>query len=191
MGKLILIRHGQTTMNAEKLYYGRLNPDLTDLGVKQAEKARELIKEYKYDKIYSSPLLRAKRTAEICNYLALDIDYRDDLMELDFGIFEGLKYEEIFDKYPLELKKFDDDWQSYNYQTGESPLEMFERVVNFLKQLDFSKDNLVVAHWGVINSILSYFFAGNLDSYWKFGLKNGTVVVLEGDIDFSYLIKFM
>lgn len=191
MGKLILIRHGQTTMNAEKLYYGRLNPDLTDLGVKQAEKARELIKEYKYDKIYSSPLLRAKRTAEICNYLALDIDYRDDLMELDFGIFEGLKYEEIFDKYPLELKKFDDDWQSYNYQTGESPLEMFERVVNFLKQLDFSKDNLVVAHWGVINSILSYFFAGNLDSYWKFGLKNGTVVVLEGDIDFSYLVKFM
>lgn len=191
MGKLILIRHGQTTMNAQKLYYGRLNPDLTDLGISQAEKARDLIKDIHYDKIYSSPLLRAKKTAEICNYLNLDINFEDDLMELDFGIFEGLKYEEIFDKYPLEMKKFDEDWKTYNYQTGESPVEMYERVVKFLKSLDFSKNNLIIAHWGVINSILSFFFSGNLDSYWKFGLKNGAVVILEGDINFAHLVKFV
>lgn len=58
MGKLILIRHGETDMNKEGLYYGKLNVPINENGKKQAENTRKNLIELKidYDKIYSSPL---------------------------------------------------------------------------------------------------------------------------------------
>lgn len=191
MGKLILVRHGETEMNLNKIYYGRLDPGLTARGIEQIRKTREILLELNYDVIYSSPLLRAKETADICNYLKRNINYSDNLMELDFGIFEGLTYKEICEKYPDKMEKAEKEWQTYNYETGESPLEMFTRVKEFLKKLDYSKDNLIVAHWGVLNSIMSYFYSDSLDAYWKFDFKNGGIAVLEGNFEFCYLKKFI
>ena len=189
MGKLILVRHGQTEMNAQNLYFGKLNPPLNDLGISQAYQAKEKLLNIDYDNIYSSPLERARQTAEICNYLDKDIIFDSNLEEINFGIFEGLTFKEISEKYPNEVKKMEEDWKSYNYITGESPKEMFQRAVSFLKILDFSKTNLIVAHWGIINCIISYFISGNLDSYWKFKIKNGSIAIFEGDFKFSYLTK--
>ena len=95
MGKLILVRHGQTEMNAEGLYFGKLNPPLNDLGINQAYEAKNKLLNIDYDKIYSSPLERAKQTAEICNYLDKDIIFDSNLEEINFGIFEGLTFKEI------------------------------------------------------------------------------------------------
>ena len=189
MGKLILIRHGQTEMNAQSLYFGKLNPPLNDLGISQAYQAREKLLNIDYDNIYSSPLERAKQTAEICNYLDKDIIYDSNLEEINFGIFEGLTFKEISEKYPVEVKKMKEDWKEYNYVTGESPKEMLQRAVSFLEILDYTKNNLIVAHWGIINSIISYFISGNLDSYWKFKIQNASIVIFEGNFEFSYLTK--
>lgn len=191
MGKLILIRHGQTELNANRVYFGRLDPSLNTVGLEQIKYTREKFIEYNYDKIYSSPLKRAKETAEICNHLSLEIEYSNELMEIDFGIFEGLTYEEIVEKYPVEIKKAEKEWQTYDYETGESLKEMQKRVVGFLSKLDFSKTNVLVAHWGVINCILSHYMSGNLDSYWKFKVENGGIAILEGDLNFCYLTKFI
>lgn len=49
MGKLILIRHGQTEMNAQNLYFGKLNPPLNDLGIEQAYMAKEKLSNIAYD----------------------------------------------------------------------------------------------------------------------------------------------
>ena len=189
MGKLILIRHGQTEMNAQSLYFGKLNPPLNDLGISQAYQEREKLLNIDYDNIYSSPLERAKQTAEICNYLDKDIVYDSNLEEINFGIFEGLTFKEISEKYPVEVKKMKEDWKEYNYVTGESPKEMLQRAVSFLEILDYTKNNLIVAHWGIINSIISYFISGNLDSYWKFKIQNASIVIFEGNFEFSYLTK--
>ncbi|MCI7223601.1 histidine phosphatase family protein, partial [Fusobacterium sp.] len=70
-------------------------------------------------------------------------------------------------------------------------MDMQKRVINFLKSLDFSKTNVLVAHWGVINCILSHYMSGNLDTYWKFKVENGGIAVLEGNFDFCYLTKFI
>ena len=189
MGKLILVRHGQTEMNAQSLYFGKLNPPLNDLGISQAYQAREKLLNIDYDNIYSSPLERAKQTAEICNYLDKDIIYDSNLEEINFGIFEGLTFKEISEKYPVEVKKMKEDWKEYNYVTGESPKEMFQRAVSFLETLDYTKNNLIVAHWGIINCIISYCISGNLDSYWKFKIQNASIVIFEGNFEFSYLTK--
>ena len=189
MGKLILVRHGQTEMNAQKLYFGKLDPPLNDLGISQAYQAKEKLLDIDYDIIYSSPLERAKQTAEICNYLDKDINYNSKLEEINFGIFEGLTFKEISEKFPDEVKKMEENWKDYNYITGESPKEMFQRVISFLETLDYSKNNLIIAHWGIINCIISYFVSGSLDTYWKFEIKNGAVVIFEGNFEFSYLTK--
>ena len=189
MGKLILVRHGQTEMNAQSLYFGKLNPPLNDLGISQAYQAKEKLLDIDYDIIYSSPLERAKQTAEICNYLDKEIIFDSNLEEINFGIFEGLTFKQISEKYPNEVKKMEEDWKSFNSVTGESPKEMFQRAIFFLKTLDYTKTNLIVAHWGIINCIISYFISGNLDSYWKFKIQNASIVIFEGNFEFSYLTK--
>ena len=118
-----------------------------------------------------------------------DIVYDSNLEEINFGIFEGLTFKEISEKYPVEVKKMKEDWKEYNYVTGESPKEMLQRAVSFLEILDYTKNNLIVAHWGIINSIISYFISGNLDSYWKFKIQNASIVIFEGNFEFSYLTK--
>lgn len=189
MGKLILVRHGQTEMNAQRLYFGKLNPPLNDLGISQAYQAKEKLLNIDYDRIYSSPLERAKQTAEICNYLDKDIIFDPKLEEIDFGIFEGLTFKEMSERYPDEIKKMEENWKGYNYITGESPQEMFYRAVSFLETLDYTKNNLIVAHWGIIGCIISYFISKSLDTYWKFNIKNGSIAIFEGNFEFSYLIK--
>ena len=104
MGKLILIRHGQTEMNAQNLYFGKLNPPLNDLGIEQAYMAKEKLSNIAYDCIYSSPLERTRETAEICNYLDKDIIFDSNLEEINFGIFEGLTFKEISEKYQKQTE---------------------------------------------------------------------------------------
>lgn len=179
MGKLILVRHGQTDLNTEGIYFGWLNPNLNEKGYEQAQKAREVIKTIPYDKIYSSDLERARLTAEIVNYKNLHIVFDKRLREINFGIFEGLTYEEISKKYPDECKISEDNWENYNFGNGESPRELQKRAVDFVEGLNLEEDNLVVTHWGVINSILSCYFSKGLDSYWKYSVENGGVCIIE------------
>ena len=189
MGKLILIRHGQTEMNAKNLYFGKLNPPLNELGIEQAYTAKEKLSNIAYDCIYSSPLERARETAEICNYLNKEIIYDSRLEEINFGAFEGLTFKEISKRYPNEVKEMEKNWKSFNYITGESLEELFQRAISFLETLDYTKNNLIISHWGIINCIVSYFISGTLDTYWKFKVSNCSVVVLEGDFNFAYLTK--
>ena len=189
MGKLILIRHGQTEMNAQNLYFGKLNPPLNDLGIEQVYMAKEKLSNIAYDCIYSSPLERTRETAEICNYLDKEIIYDSRLEEINFGIFEGLTFKEISKQYPNEVKEMEKNWKSFNYITGESLEELYQRAVSFLETLDYTKDNLIISHWGIINCIISYFVSGTLDTYWKFKVDNCSIVIFEGDFNFSYLTK--
>lgn len=193
MGKLILIRHGQTDMNKDQLYYGRIDVPINEVGRVQAEKARKNLINLKidYDKIYSSNLVRAYETAKIVNYKNIEIEVDEKIKEMDFGIFEGLSYDEIIKKYPEEMKLLEKDWKTYSYVTGENPIVLQKRAVEFLDSLDKSKDNLVVTHWGIICSLLSFLFSNSLDSYWKFEIKNGGIIVIDFvDNDFPVLFGF-
>lgn len=187
MGKIIFVRHGETDFNKNKLYFGRLNPPLNENGRKQVEETVEKIKKINYDNIYSSPLLRTSQSANILNYLNKDIKFDDRLMELDFGVVEGMTLKEIEKKYPYFLNEMNNNWLNFNYLNGESPNQMFERVIDFLKTLDYSKNNLIVAHWGTINSAISYFLTGDMSLYWKINTRHASIIELKGDKDFMFL----
>lgn len=180
MGKVILIRHGESELNIKGVYYGVLNPGLTEKGREQAKKTREILKSINYNKIYCSDLKRAVHTAEIVNVKELELLIDEELRELNFGIFEGHTYEELLEKYPNELEKSRENWENYNYITGESVTELQKRAVNFInKKVNLDENTVLVTHWGIINTILSHYFSNGLDAYWKFSVKNAGVVIIE------------
>ncbi len=193
MGKLILVRHGQTEMNKEGMYYGKLDVHINETGKKQAERACEILKKQNidYDKIYASTMIRAKETAEIVNYKNLEIEESSLITEMDFGIFEGFTYKELKEKYPEQLKKSSEDWKNYSYETGENPVMLQKRAVEFINSIDKTKNNMVVTHWGIICSLMSWFFSNELEGYWKFRVENGGIVVIDFlENDFPVLCSF-
>ena len=74
MGKLILVRHGESELNIENIFFGHLDPKLTKKGENQAKKTKEVFSTINYKNIYSSPLKRAVETAKIINIKNYDIN---------------------------------------------------------------------------------------------------------------------
>lgn len=192
MGRLILVRHGQTDLNKEKVYYGRLDIPINETGKKQAEKTREILETLKidYDRIYASTMRRAIETAGILNYKNLLIEQSSLIREMNFGIFEGFTYKELVERFPDKVKKSAEDWKNYSYETGENPVMLQKRAVEFAESLDKSKDNLVVTHWGIICSLLSYYISKDLDGYWKYDIKNGGIAIINFHKGFPVLEGF-
>ena len=95
-GTLILIRHGQTHDNTQNILTGRRDVDLTETGAAQAHAAGELLKNYKIDKVYSSPLKRAFNTAALAltaaGQTAVEIEKREEITEMDAGDFTGCAF---------------------------------------------------------------------------------------------------
>jgi ribonuclease H / adenosylcobalamin/alpha-ribazole phosphatase len=94
--RLMLLRHGQTELSVERRYSGRGNPALTELGRRQADAASAYLAERGgIDAVVTSPLQRAYDTAAAAaKALGLDVTVDDDLIETDFGEWEGLTFGE-------------------------------------------------------------------------------------------------
>ena len=90
--KVYIVRHGEVLHNALKIYNNE-NEDLNDNGVKQAEALKSKIKDLEYDMIISSPLIRAKHTAEIINLKNKNILIDNRLEERNQGDLSGQQIE--------------------------------------------------------------------------------------------------
>jgi len=101
----VLLRHGQTALSAERRFAGRGDIPLTDLGRKQAAAAASRLADRGgIDLIVSSPLGRARRTAEaVAERLGAPMAVDDDLAEADFGSWEGLSFGEVTERWPEEM----------------------------------------------------------------------------------------
>lgn len=165
--KVYLIRHGEVNHNLYGLY-NREDEDLNETGMKQAKKLREKIKNIEYDTIISSPLLRAKHTANIINIENKDIviDYR--LKERDPGSLNG---------HPIEVTNREEYWNYYTtiqYGTSENIKVFFNRVYSFLDELKTKdyRNVLIVAHSGVSKAFSCYFNGIADGKFLNRGLKN-------------------
>ena len=165
--KVYIVRHGQVPHNALGKY-NTIDEDLTELGVKQAEELSDKIKNIKFDVIISSPLKRAKHTAEIINVNNNKIIYDNRIRERNCGDLSGK---------PLTITNREEYW-NYNttiqYGTSENIKEFFERIKGFLNDLKEEKYNsvLIVAHSGVSKAFSSYFEGIQNGKFLNRGLKN-------------------
>ncbi|WP_405498617.1 bifunctional RNase H/acid phosphatase [Nocardia sp. NBC_00511] len=127
--RLLLLRHGQTELSIQRRYSGRGNPPLTALGREQAAKAAEMLAgKGDIAAIVSSPLGRARETAEAAGRtLGLPVRVLDGLIETDFGVWEGMSFQEARDHDPEMHARWLGD-PSVPAPGGESFDQVRERV---------------------------------------------------------------
>jgi len=171
MKQLILIRHGETDYNLEDRYCGFSNPPLNSKGILQAEKLKiKLIGlNLKIDKVYSSDLKRAVETAKIV-FKNKSFELSSDFREMNFGIFEGLNYQEIMQKYLQIYIRWIDDSLNIRLPEGEGLVDLFRRVKRGLSKIftqDRAKTIAIVTHAGPIRIILCEILNYKLDHFWK------------------------
>lgn len=176
MLELILIRHGQTDSNKRRTYMGWTDVELNEEGIRQARNLKEKLKNLSVDKIYSSPLKRARKTAEIINEnFNLDIHYDNNLKERNFGIWDDLTDDEIKKLNEKEYNAWQKDWKNYPVKGGESGMDSYERVIKFTENILNSFDSgriLIVSHLGTIRFMLSYLLGMGIEGSWRFRLDN-------------------
>jgi broad specificity phosphatase PhoE len=138
--EVVLVRHGETPWSEEGRFAGRTDLPLTPNGEALALELGPRLVHYGFDRVMTSPLFRAKRTAELFNLGPVDID--DRLVERDYGAYEGLTTAEIRAKDPV--------WNVWKdaVPNGEDIEDMTARVDSFIGDLRAggSKRTLVAAH---------------------------------------------
>lgn len=169
-----LIRHGETDWNTVKKLQGSTDIPLNPYGIELAEKTAEGMKDLVIDKIYSSPLIRAYKTAEIIRGdRPVDIIVEKDLQEIDFGDYEGYIYHE--EHFNVPDPAFNDFFKDPdNYRTppkGESFQVLIDRTSSFVRSIIEDPDNedktiLMTSHGAAIRAILSGLFNIPLSDFW-------------------------
>ena len=158
--RISIHRHGQTLANEEGRYIGITDYPLSDKGRDELENLSKNHSFERCERIYSSPLLRAVQSCRIL-YPNSEITEVDGLKEMDFGVFEGLKAEEILhlDSYRQWLKGGLDNPPP----NGESLRDMTERSYSAIDAviLDMMKHRIynaaVMTHSGIMMNLLSCF----------------------------------
>jgi alpha-ribazole phosphatase len=157
--RLYLVRHGQVADGHTDIYNGHNDVDLSPAGVTQCQFLADHLKEVKLAGIYSSDLTRTRRGAEMIGQgRELTVKTVPEFREINFGIWEGLSFQEIMTRYPEELQQRFADLANFRIPQGESLKDLEARVTPKLADLiqqHMGKAFLVVAHAGINRVILS------------------------------------
>lgn len=156
--RICLVRHGETTWNAEKRIQGQIDIGLNAAGLVQAQAAANWLTGQPVTALYSSDLLRARQTAErIAARLNLLPKFRPAFRERRYGFFEGLTYDESRARYPADYHSFETrDPEFVIPFGGESLQQLSARVSDGLSQLvaeHFGEMIVVVTHGGVLDIV--------------------------------------
>ena len=167
---IYIIRHGETRKNKEKLLQGRSNDPLNEAGIRQAEEARDFFKDrgVHFKKVYTSPLVRAVRTAEIIAGGAAEITADDRLLEMDYGPYEGTSLEPP----APEVLYFFMDFVNHPAPDGMESLESVTgRLGEFLEEIREEAagggDILISTHAIAMKGALEYLTPDSKGSYWS------------------------
>ncbi len=177
---LLLARHGQTLSNAVRRFQGTHDVPLSELGARQAEALGRALRGRRISAVYTSPLERARRTAEIAaGGLGLPLNAVHDLRELSLGEWEGLTVEEVSAQPGDPYARWVRDPVACVPPGGEPLSEVQARVVRAMAEIADAHPNgqdvLVVCHGGVISAYLAHCLGLPLSSIWRLTLSNGSI----------------
>ena len=161
-----MCRHGESTYNERGLIGG--DGSLSGRGRKFAQGLEQFIElggiEGELDSIWVSTMKRSKETAEYINdglYKSL-VQWRA-LRDIEVGICDGMSYENIKNRFPVEFRSRNEDKLRYRYPRGESYLDVLSRLEPVIFELERgTKPILIIAHQAVLRCLYAYFL--DLDS---------------------------
>ena len=196
MTKLILVRHGQSKANECGYLVGNMEAPLSSLGERQANAVSEyILKSYKVDVVYSSPLSRACNTVKgVADALNLPIIKEKELTEFNFGKWEGLTLEEIKNSFDNGYSRWASDPGVVVPPCGEAMAELQARVVKMLKEICKKEDGktvLIGSHSSVIRAFQCYVQGLPIEKMkntpW---VVNGSIAEFNFDGENFYIFKY-
>ena len=182
MTYIYLIRHCEAVGNLKRVFQGSTDCDISETGAKQLEFLKERFKNIKLDAIYSSPLIRARKTAEavVCGK-GLEIITRQNLTELSGGVVEGRPFQEAFNSIPGLADTWDNHPEDFAPEGGEKMRDAYERIWNTVKNIAAQNAGKTVActtHGGVTRCLLCRLLKGDITKLSEMPWSENTAVTL-------------
>ena len=189
MKTVIMVRHGQSETNVRKVFTGQIDAPLTDMGREQARMMAAYLDKYKVAKIYASSLSRALETAQaIADRQNCPVEKRDELMEINSGLWQGLTFTEIAEKYPQTYEAWRENIGLATPDEGETCKQLYDRVTAFFKKVLEEPEETIclVCHATPIRMMESFILAGSADGAQEISwVPNASVTVYEYDSKFT------
>jgi broad specificity phosphatase PhoE len=181
---MLLVRHGESTYNAEGRIQGQQDAPLSERGRQQAERLGERLRTYAFDACYASDLSRAADTARAImrHHPDTPFEFTTLLREIKFGIFEGRIVPEIAEMYPEEYAEWMEDRRDFVPRGAESAGDLYERAgraLQWLRTRGHDGTILVVAHGAFLNSFLGQFLDFGVDARHRFHFDNTALAIVE------------
>ena len=175
MIKIILVRHGETEWNVAEIFRGRIDIELNETGIRQAELLAEYLNKIKIEAIYSSPLKRALKTAEIiARNHKLDVAIAAGLIDFNFGKWQGLSHQEVKDKYEELYTVWTNHPDRVKMVDGESLDDVRKRAIGVVTDVIAKYEGTVVlVSHRVVNKVLICALLG-LDNSHFWNIKQDT-----------------
>lgn len=181
--QLLLIRHGETAANAERRMQGHLDVPLSDRGLRESERLARRVAELPVAALYSSPLRRARQTADaIAEQLSLEIEERDELMERDVGSLSGLVWDEVMERYPEFIRARAEPNPTIDvpgYELDDAFNLRVHTVLEAIIVVHPEQTVAVVTHGGVIASFCRQTLQIEAGRPAPFDIGNGSITVFD------------
>ncbi len=183
MTMMHLVRHGRSVWNAAGRIQGQIDIELDEIGLQQARRIADRLEREPIAAIYSSPLLRAKATAEaIAGRFNLPVTPDARLMEYNFGVISGMTWSEVTERHPeLANRWLEDPWAV--------PVDGSEGRVNFALRVMAAMQDIcarhpaehvaIVAHGGTFGIYLTAMLGLDLNRRHPFHFGNSSLSLVE------------
>jgi broad specificity phosphatase PhoE len=179
MVELILVRHGETDWNTEKIFRGRANVALNDVGRRQAALLGDCLSGEKIDAVYAGPLQRAVRTASvIATPHRLEVKIVESLNDLDCGEWQGLTTAQVRQKFPALYRDWLEKPERVRLPGGETLAAVRERVMPLAQELvkNYEEGRVVLVSHRLVHKVLICALLGLENSFiWNFQLDTGGI----------------
>lgn len=193
---LYLLRHGESTANADKVFASRRHDvPLSEHGVRQAKAQAARLKPVRFSAMYSSTLLRARQTAEIVSReCGITPEFTDILGEVDVGVLEGKTERESRHRamYERVVSSWDQGMKEVPFPNGESLVNVETRLAEFLGGLvpKYRGRVLLVGHCLLFGALI-WRYCGNLGpSFENYHMGRGCLSIVERNPEGYRLVEF-
>jgi broad specificity phosphatase PhoE len=183
IGVIHLLRHGHTILNQDVRYRGQRDLPLSRVGRREALAAARGLADARVTAVYSSPLTRALEVGTAIAAAAglEDVQPIDDLLNLDYGRWEGLTREECRAVDPEAWQTYLTDPERAHCPGGESLGAAADRIVRALRQLgkEHAGETVAAVSHGVMLRLAVLRIAGPITSNWQFDLPQDGSITFE------------
>ena len=192
MTKIILVRHGETEWNVGEVFRGRIDVELNETGIREAELLAKYLSDSRITAIYSSPLKRALRTAEIiASHHDVEVKIAPELIDCDFGEWQGLSLQTVADRYKQLYAEWFKNPHLVNMPAGESLDDVRRRAVRLVDSLlaKYEGTIVLVSHRVVNKVLICALLALDGSHFWNIKVDTAGITIFTYEDGKFVLIK--